>query len=45
MGKMGIEGYGLNAGNWDQLRGLKKKAAWTSWAEGPVSMLQISMTL
>ena len=39
MGKMDIEGYGPNVGNWDYLRGLKKRAAWTSWAEGLVSML------
>ena len=25
MGKMGIEGYGSNAGNWDSLRGFLKK--------------------
>ena len=40
MGTMRMEGYGPNVGNWDWLRGFKKKrAAWTSWAEGPVSML------
>ena len=38
MGKMGIEGYGPNAGNWDWL-GSKNWAAWTSWATGSVSML------
>jgi len=38
MGKMSIEGYGPSAGNWDKLNG-KNWAAWTSWAEGPVSML------
>ena len=45
IGKIGIEGYGPNAGNWEYIRGLKKRAAWTSWAEGPVSKLQISRTL
>ena len=27
MGTMGIEGYGPNAGNWDELRGLKKRGS------------------
>ena len=38
MGKMGIEGMGqmweLGLASW-----LKIRTAWTSWAEGPVSML------
>jgi len=37
-GTMGVEGYGPNAAIGTSF-GLKKGVAWTSWAEGPVSML------
>ena len=39
MGTMGIEGYGQMWATGTSLVAFKKRVAWTSWAEGPVSML------